>query len=135
MSPRLSLCLLALDATTPVILNRVDCALAGTRFDTIRDSVQIALAEVLNNVVEHGYRNMPMGSVALHVTSQNETLSIDVTDWGHAYPDHSLPDGLSPEPEHLSEGGYGWFLVQTLMNRVTYERRARANHLSLCIAL
>jgi serine/threonine-protein kinase RsbW len=135
MSPRLSLCLVALDATTPVILNHVDRVLAGTRFDAIRDPVHIALAEVLNNVIEHGYRDMPTGAVAVHVTGQNEILSIDVTDWGRPYKNHTLPNGILPDPEQLSEGGYGWFLIQTLVTSVAYERRASANHLSLRLAL
>lgn len=135
MSPLLSLCLPAIDATTRMTLNRVDCALAGTVFDAQRGSVQIALAEVLNNVVEHGYRNRSMGAVAVHMSVQNDALSINITDWGQPYRGHDLPDGTLPDPQQLSEGGYGWFLIRSLMTRVTYRRQAHANHLSLRIEL
>lgn len=133
MSPRLSVCLASLDATTPVILQHVDCALAGTRFDAARDTVQIVLAEVLNNIVEHGYRQMPTGAVAVNLEGLDNVLLIDVTDWGQAYPDECLPDSIAPDPERMSEGGYGWFLIHALMTSVAYERRGSANRLTLSL--
>ena len=135
MSSILSLCVPALGATTPVILSRVDAVLCKTRFEKTRDSVQIALAEVLNNVIEHGYRDASAGAVAVSLSDEDGVLRIMVTDWGHAYPDHTVPDGTLPDPTEMSEGGYGWFLIKTLMTDVTYERQLGANHLSLRLAV
>jgi len=39
-----------------------------------------------------------------------------------------------PDPNDLQEGGYGWFLIRSLMTDVTYERRHKTNHLSLTLA-
>ena len=48
-------------------------------------------------------------------------------------PDHTLPMGL-PQPigvdKDLPEGGFGWFLIRSLTENLTYRRIDARNHLS-----
>lgn len=129
----LSLCLPAIGATTPVILQRVDDTIADSDFEAQRDTVQIALGEVLNNVIEHGYASEVLGATAIKLQISKTRLSLEVTDWGQPYPNLALPDGDLPDPLQMAEGGYGWFLIKTLMSDVIYTRRGDANHLTLIL--
>lgn len=135
MSPSLTLCLPALGVTTPLILASVDRALRGSRYEDAKNSIQIALAEALNNVVEHGYGADTLGAVAVCLRARPSELAVEITDWGKAYPDHVIPSGAPPDPAKLEEGGYGWYLIRTLMTTVTYERRRHANHLTLSLTV
>ncbi|HKK97097.1 MAG TPA: ATP-binding protein [Marivita sp.] len=131
---RLAVCLPALDVVTPWVLAQVGDALKfGVAQDSC-DSLQIAVAEALNNIVEHGYRGSRLGAVVIQVSVSATDIVCDLTDWGCAYPGLDLPNGVLPDPTDLEEGGYGWFLIRSLMTNVTYERRHKTNHLSLTLA-
>ena len=124
-------CLPALDATTPLMLRRIDEYLENQTASIGRDSVRIAVAEVLNNIVEHAYQKTKLGAVAVYLRPVDHGLSISIRDWGQPYACKSLPLGEPPNPQVLAEGGYGWFLIRELMSKVTYERDRRSNRLTL----
>ena len=131
--PVLSLCLPALDATTPLIIENVVTALQNAKRASLSDHATIALAEVLNNVVEHGYATDTCGAVSVTLSDKAKSVVITVQDWGIAYPHDALPSGDMPDPTHLAEGGYGWFLIKTLVSDVAYERARRSNILTLSL--
>jgi serine/threonine-protein kinase RsbW len=84
------------------------------------DDVELALAELLNNAVEHGVALDPAAvelEVALTVTPG--WAELEVLDAFDPY----LPGEADPTlPDGLAEGGYGRFLVHELMDEVRYER-------------
>jgi serine/threonine-protein kinase RsbW len=97
--------------------------------------VQIALAEAVNNVVEHAYRDAAPGDVNIQCSLQPDQLLLNIFDAGVPLPDEKLPAGkpadLSGPLEDLPEGGFGWFLIRTLTNEIRYQRHDGSNELSL----
>lgn len=103
------------------------------------DDVQIALAEAVNNVVEHAYANAPSGEVSIRCNLDPKQLWIDIQDAGVPFPGKQLPAGmpvnLSVPIEDLPEGGFGWFLIRELTSDIQYERKSGSNQLSLCFEI
>ncbi len=101
----------------------------------MRFNVELVLAEVLNNIVEHGYRDQE-GEIELVVTPAMDGLLFNVVDRGHPMPNETLPAGLLPRQgavEDLPEGGFGWFLIRELSQDLEYRREAGRNLLSFRI--
>ncbi len=103
--------------------------------DTRVDEVQIALAEAVNNVVEHAYAGHAPGEVDIHCRLSPDKLSIYIRDGGNPFPNEQLPAGkaqnLDGAIEDLPEGGFGWFLIRELTSDIQYERSDGQNNLVL----
>ncbi|MFA8387431.1 MAG: ATP-binding protein [Pelagibaca sp.] len=125
------LCVPALDRLTPDLLHKVDRALAQSGAASLRDDVQIVLAEAINNIVEHAYAGPGFGTVTLRVTLTRTSLCLHLTDWGNPFSEGANPAGQVPDPQAQSEGGYGWFLIRALASRTRHARTAGQNHLCL----
>ena len=103
------------------------------------DSVEIVLAEALNNIVEHAYAGQAEGTLQCSLRWQAGQLTIDLTDHGVALsglPTCRLPpaDGWSDTAsQDLPEGGFGWGLIRTLSSQACYCRCEGRNHLCLVI--
>jgi len=102
-------------------------------------TVELVLAEVLNNVTEHAYRDEATGMIELHLKQTENGLSCRVIDNGQCMPRNSPPQGHPPNPnrplEMQPEGGFGWFLIRHLTSDLTYMRNAASNVLSFRIAV
>ncbi len=98
-------------------------------------SVELALAEALNNIVEHAYTTDQPRDVLLSVSIKPDRLCFQLCDGGAPLPGLCLPKGRLPDHsgprDDLPEGGFGWFLIRDLTERVDYERRDGMNHLTL----
>lgn len=100
------------------------------------EHVEIVLAEVLNNIIEHAYKGRPDCSISLSARLTPLALEIDLIDSGDAMPDHRLPSGQQGQRSavaDLPEGGFGWHLIRALTDRLDYLREDGRNHLSLHI--
>lgn len=99
------------------------------------DDVRIALAEAINNVVEHAYSGIEPAKVQVTCRQDQERLEILVSDTGNPLPGLHPPDGtparIDTSLEDLPEGGFGWFLIHQLTSEIHYERVAGSNRLSL----
>lgn len=99
---------------------------------------ELVVAEVLNNIVEHAYRDRPAGRIIVCLAFRATGLCADFTDYGCEMPGHGPPEGravdLDRPPEALPEGGFGWFLIRSLTTELRYRRADGANHLSLTVA-
>ncbi len=109
--------------------------------DTRVDEVQIALAEAVNNVVEHAYAESATGDVLIRCNLHPDRLWVEIRDAGAPFPDAKLPEG---KPAHvdpnmplddLPEGGFGWFLIRELASDIQYQRNTDNNQLSLCFEI
>ncbi|SMX46304.1 ATP-binding protein [Actibacterium lipolyticum] len=104
-----------------------------------RGSVELVLAEVLNNISEHAYRGDQPGPVELSLTCCPSAVCLCLRDQGHEMPEGSLPSGAAPDvnkqTQDLPEGGFGWFLINTLTHDLRYCREAGRNCLSFKMAL
>ncbi len=100
------------------------------------EHVEIVLAEVLNNVVEHAYADRQRGSIAMVTRLKSYELEIELIDTGAPMPNDQLPCGtLSAHDsmEDLPEGGFGWHLIRALTDRLEYVREKGQNRLTLHI--
>ena len=96
--------------------------------------VELVLAEVLNNIAEHGGReslNHPI-SLKWHTSDR---LCINVINAGRCIPTGTITNAQMPnldtEIDNLPEGGFGWALVDILCSKVRSKRRGSLNTLRL----
>ncbi len=103
------------------------------------DEVQIALAEAVNNVVEHAYAGTAPGDVRIRCSLDPQRLWINISDAGAPFPDGQLPDGKAADIDvpldQLPEGGFGWLLIRELSSDIHYQRSGGNNELSLCFEI
>jgi len=96
-------------------------------------SIQIVLAEALNNVVEHAYPEGDPGDVKLVLRHGRAGLLIEIRDNGRPMPNGKTPLGQHPTELHprnnLPEGGFGWFLIRELAKDMVYDRENGENFL------
>ena len=102
-------------------------------------TVEIVLAEALNNIVEHAYADGKAGGIGLHAVLGPAGLTCTLSDRGTALTAPGLPAGRLPdigaEPGALPEGGFGWFLIRSLTREVRYHRDGGISRLTLCFDL
>ncbi|MDD9717210.1 ATP-binding protein [Dinoroseobacter sp. PD6] len=93
--------------------------------------VEVVLAEAMNNVVEHAYRESPDEVVRLRCALEETGLRVVLDDSGVAMPGLNLPEGRCPTSDtplqDLPEGGFGWHLIHTLTEELIYTRAAERN--------
>jgi serine/threonine-protein kinase RsbW len=101
-----------------------------------RGTVELVLAEVLNNVAEHAYAG-GSGPVEVGLCATPLGIACRIIDRGLAMPNGRLPQGGLPSagPGDLPEGGFGWHLIRSLTADLTYARSAGQNRLSFLIPL
>ncbi len=82
--------------------------------------INLALAEGFTNAVRHAHRTLPPETgVEIEVSLWIDRLEIRIWDHGNPFD----PDVIAePKPGTLQVGGYGWFLLRRLADRVVYER-------------
>lgn len=114
----------AVSATLPTIIRRI----FATAKDSCaaKDSCNIVLAEVLNNIVEHGYSGQDNGMIVIDAKVRQKFVCFEISDFGDPIPGSVLPNPSPPSCdgpiEHLPEGGFGWFLIRALTKNICYER-------------
>ena len=105
----------------------------------VRGTVELVLAEVLNNVAEHAYGGACRGAIHLELRASEGRIDLAIRDEGRAMPGGHPPPGeqvdLDVPLADLPEGGFGWFLIRHLAERVRYRREAGANLLEIRIPL
>lgn len=100
-----------------------------------RGTLEIVLAEVLNNIVEHAYRTAP-GEIDLRIALGPAGLEVCIVDHGSPLPGGRPPRARLPQRgiDHpLPEGGFGWGLIRALSSDLRYRREGGRN--LLCFRL
>ncbi|HVF39049.1 MAG TPA: ATP-binding protein [Gemmatimonadaceae bacterium] len=98
----------------------------------VRRSFNVALDELLANVIAHGMAGADVGSLTFEVEPDKDRLTVTLIDDGPPFDPFSQtgPDTtLSIEDRQL--GGLGIHLVRKLMDEVSYERRDGRNVVTL----
>ncbi len=117
-----------MDTLEPIALDETE---AGT--------VELVLAEALNNVVEHAYGDRTQGLVDLRWRHGPSGLLIAIRDHGKAVPEDNammVERAFGPEARvDLPEGGYGWFIIRSLAHDIEYQRVDGQNTLTFRIAV
>ena len=123
----------------------------GSAAEEVIAKVELALAEVLNNICKHGGRDdAPRPGSALHpplihlcIVRHVGGIACAVTDDGKPLPPQCLDprdlpfvgdDPAAPEATFLlPEGGFGWYLIQDLTASLSYFREGRRNFLAFIV--
>lgn len=105
-----------------------------------KGTIELVLAEALNNVVEHAYPEPgSTGKIDVSAHMLDNGLAFKIQDRGKAMPDGHAPLGtqadLDVDLSDLPEGGFGWFLIRDLAKDVMYERVGGTNVLTLRLAI
>lgn len=95
--------------------------------DTEVYQVQLAVSELVTNIVTHGYDGGESGDIEFAATWDTRRVVVDVYDTGQPF---TAPNAAAlPDPDALQEGGYGLFLIAQTMDVVTHARGAdNRNH-------
>ncbi|MCB2094413.1 MAG: ATP-binding protein [Rhodobacteraceae bacterium] len=100
-------------------------------------TLELVLAEVMNNIVEHGFAGLAAGTITVSITREPESLRCQVIDQGRPMPGLKLPDcKIRPVANcigELAEGGWGWGLIGALTDDLAYRRSAATNY--VCFAV
>lgn len=114
-----------------------ECGLAPDDIGT----AEMVLAEVMNNIVEHAYAGTDTArlEVRAKLCTCGGGLDVHAVDTGTEMPGGRLPEGaphrLDVGLNDLPEGGFGWALIRTLTEDLTYRRRGDENHLHFRVPL
>jgi len=79
--------------------------------------LEVALVEVLKNIVKHAYCGHDNGLIEITCQPFDNSLSFDIVYAGLRMPDHCIPDNPLPWtnlPSTLPGGGFGWFSIRQL---------------------
>jgi serine/threonine-protein kinase RsbW len=82
--------------------------------------LNLALAEGFTNAVRHAHHTLPP-ETTIEIEASLWVDRLEIRIWDHGKPFN--PDAITePAPGTLQVGGYGWFLLRRLADRVVYER-------------
>ena len=95
--------------------------------------IGLAVEELGVNIVNYGHDDDKAHEIKIVIASEDEAITIEVEDDGHAFnplSDAPAPD-LDAEVEDRTVGGLGIHLVRTMMDEVHYQRQQNKNCLTL----
>ena len=107
--------------------------------DDERNTIELALAEAITNIIEHGFGGDTDEKVHLRVLERPGALEIDLWDKGQPIPPGKLEEAdadttFAYDPTDLAalpEGGMGLALIKSAFNEVRYGSRGGVNRLRL----
>lgn len=91
--------------------------------------LRLVLVEAYSNVVRHAHRDQPNLPVLLRLELKNRDVCLEIWDYGKGF---DLSTYLPPAPEDFQEGGYGWLILNRLMDRVEYRLQVNGRN---CLTL
>lgn len=91
----------------------------GNEVDWPRQSnrLRLVLVEAYSNVVRHAHRGQPNLPVLIRLELKNRDICLEIWDHGQGF---DLSTYLPPTPEDKQDGGYGWLILNRLMDKVEY---------------
>ncbi len=100
-------------------------------------TLELVLAEALNNITEHAYGN-DGGAVEMTIELGPSHILCELHDSGRPMPLGQAPRAELPlvsPPDVMPEGGFGWHIIRCLVAELSYERRDGRNRLRLVLPL
>ncbi len=121
-------------------LDRISTTLANKGIDPdMQGTVEIILAEIMNNIVKHAYDSVPNGHITVKLREDGGDLTFEIMDEGTALPASAVrgsdPDFINTPVEDLPEGGFGWQLIRSIAHNLDYQRADGKNLLSFRLPL
>jgi serine/threonine-protein kinase RsbW len=93
---------------------------AGTSDDEI-GLCELAVQELLANLVEHAYRGEASNPIKLKLRREGNMFYVETEDNGQKV-NLDLGSINMPDPASLQVGGYGLAIIKNLMDKVDYQR-------------
>lgn len=101
-------------------------------------AIELGIAEVLTNIVQHGYLGQKDGSITVNWKEYMNRLEVNISDRGLPIPSGLLKrEARNPfdfdlnNIQELSENGFGLMLVKTVFDRVDYQSSEGVNRMHL----
>ncbi|GGA92622.1 anti-sigma B factor RsbW [Ornithinibacillus halotolerans] len=87
------------------------------------DDLKVSISEAVTNVVNHAYDCKENGEVTIGFGVYEDRLEVMVADYGESFDLEKVKAEIGPYEqsesiESLREGGFGLFLISTLMDKV-----------------
>ena len=93
-------------------------------------AAQLALEEVLSNVIRHGYPDGAAHEIALKLRVAEGGVEFEVVDDGREFdPTQAAPVQLDAPLSQRKAGGLGIHLLRSFVSEIRYERRGERNAL------
>ena len=96
-------------------------------------AVRSALSEAMNNVIEHAYEERDDGKIFVEVWLEGDAVHMSIKDQGRTA-DATIfnkENMNTPDPDSLPEGGWGLYLMLSLMDEISYTTDKQFNHLKI----
>lgn len=91
--------------------------------------LRLALVEAYSNVVRHAHKEQANVPVLLRLELKDRDIALEVWDFGEGF---DMSTYFPPNPTDKQEGGYGWLIMNRLMDKVEYQLQVNgANCLKL----
>lgn len=94
-------------------------------------ALQVALDEVLNNILIHGYADLETHKIEVRVTADASAVTLEFIDDGIPFDPTQHEAVPAGDSDTVRPGGLGLVFVRRLINDMTYERVDDRNHLTL----
>ena len=98
------------------------------------DAMEVCVVEAVNNAIVHAYRRQLGFQVEAEITLHQDRISFEISDFGTAIQEFA-PRTLEFDPEELAsipESGMGLFIIETIMDEVSYRSENGRN--TLCFS-
>ena len=101
--------------------------------------IELAIAEGMNNVLEHAYSGRTSGKMRIVVQWDDTVLTVSIYDQGQE-PNRNRVNSMLPPPEigddfplasNLACEGRGLFIMESLMDSLDYHREGNENCLTM----
>jgi len=95
--------------------------------------VEVCIVEAVNNAIKHAYENKPGYDVEVVFTLHPDKLILDICDFGRAMEQRNKPylDFDPNDLKNLPEEGIGLFIIETIMDDVSYRSDEGKNTLTM----
>ncbi|HUN58758.1 MAG TPA: ATP-binding protein [Candidatus Binataceae bacterium] len=94
--------------------------------------MELAVVEALNNAVEHAHHLQRAKRVKVRVSLESDLVSFTVIDQGAPFDfEAAMRTAAIMENVPEVERGRGLGIIRSLMDEIKYERKGKANHITL----
>jgi serine/threonine-protein kinase RsbW len=92
----------------------------GESVDWSRQSnrLRLVLVEAYSNVVRHAHKEQSNLPVLIRLELKNRDIALEIWDRGEGF---DMSEYFPPTPTDKQEGGYGWLIMNRLMDKVEYQ--------------